>query len=432
MEDRDTPYFRALREKQRRDLIRSRARDRGLNVGGLVPERRVRREGFGFFSRARAFISSRIGRRRERRLEYYVVFFVYLVVGVFAVYFLVLNFAPERFNSWELSAGDKMIGSDFKSFYLRDVDALGGVARLNVLCDEGGCEETSARMVVWEKPFEFVFNPKSKFGGDEVFGVELGFVRPETEVYLNEELIVPDLSGLERVFDKGGRSVWVRESLVSERRSKGEEVGGKGEDYSSAEDFVYGEFLNRDYYVFGDAFASYPVLSDYDKGSESVVDGRFRGNLRLAVYVEGDLSVDFVKRDLNWYLGRDEYTVEVSGLDGEVYFREVFLDDGEMRKGNGGDEQRFGFVVDNLSRGIYYVDFLRDENNEHSDSSVGDIKVNSNKVLIRFLLMGMVFWLIDILGLLFWILFLRGSVMFLWIGFLLVSLGIFREIFWVI
>jgi len=68
---------------------------------------------------------------------------------------------------------------------------------------------------------------------------------------------------------------------------------------------------------------------------------------------------------------------------GDVVFEEVYEDDGEKKDtGISGEEQDFGINLQDLPRNIYYIIFTKDKYNPSSDSTIKDIKINSNKVLI--------------------------------------------------
>ena len=304
--------------------------------------------------------------KKARKIEHYVVFLIYLSVFLTAGYFFLVNtnpnILPDSFYVYEISASDSLMGNNLRSLYLDDLDVLGGKTEIN---------NESVRLIVSEKPFNFVFNPKRKILENTTAEIQLYLVNPRTEVYLNEKLIIPDLSSFEKVADFDDDEVWVKKGLT-----KSYYVGE-----NNSEDFVYANYPGRDMYVFGEVSGGTPVIADYEK-KMTRIKTRFRDNLKLAIYAEGDLKIEFVKQDLNWYIGKDEYTVEIVDLQGNSYFKETYEDDGEKRKGTGEFEQEITVLGRNLPKNIYYVTFTKDENNKASDSSIKDIRINSNKVLI--------------------------------------------------
>jgi hypothetical protein len=86
---------------------------------------------------------------------------------------------------------------------------------------------------------------------------------------------------------------------------------------------------------------------------------------------------------LDQTVGKDEYTVEIKDQNGKSYFKKLYEDDGDASDSNQlGKEQDFKIRVSNIPRGIYYVTFTRDNYNKWEDSTLKDIKINSNKFLL--------------------------------------------------
>jgi hypothetical protein len=321
----------------------------------------------GFAGRQEERLEKKFGKEKVRGFERYVVFMIYISVFLAAGYFFLVttnpDLLPSNFYSYKVSASESMIGSNLRSLYLDDTDALGGVLEIN---------GESVRMIVSEKPFNFVFNPKRKIDDNSSAEVRLHLVNPSTEVYLNEKLIVPDLDGFVKVADFENRGVWVKEELT-----KSDYIDG-----GSSEDFIYANFPGQNIYSFGDIEGGTPIIADYKK-TKTFINTRFRDDLKLAVYAEGKLEIEFVKQDMNAQIGKDEYTVEIKDIQGNSYFNEVYEDDGDKKaSGIGEFEQRITVIGRDLPENIYYITFTKDENNKYADSSIKDIRINSNKVLI--------------------------------------------------
>lgn len=309
--------------------------------------------------------------KKARRIEHYVVIFIYVAVILVAGYFLLVNTNPEilpdDFYIYEISASDSLIDSNLRSLYLGDIDVLGGV---------GEVYNESMRLIVSEKPFSFIFNPRRKIRENTSASVKLLLAGYGTEVYLNEKLIVPDLDGFEKVADFNDSEVWAKAGLRTAVGALGYKM------YNSSEDFIYANFPGKNIYSFKEMNGGAPIIVDY-KDSSTFIKTRFRDNLKLAVYAEGDLEIDFIKQDLNWYLGKDEYTIEIKDLQGNSYFKKVYGDDGNKKTGGDGEfEQKVSLTGKDLPRNIYYISFTKDENNKASDSTIKNIRINSNKVLI--------------------------------------------------
>jgi len=68
---------------------------------------------------------------------------------------------------------------------------------------------------------------------------------------------------------------------------------------------------------------------------------------------------------------------------GNVFFEETYEDDGDKKDSGVGEfEQKIEVKGNDLPRNVYYITFTRDDNNKWEDSTIKDIRVNSNKVLI--------------------------------------------------
>ena len=88
-------------------------------------------------------------------------------------------------------------------------------------------------------------------------------------------------------------------------------------------------------------------------------------------------------KDLNMYLGEDTYDVKITNFTGDIIYNKIFEDDGDKTSdGKLGKEQNFNIYLDNLKSDIYYINFISDKNNDAADSTIKNININSNKILI--------------------------------------------------
>jgi len=302
---------------------------------------------------------------KSLKLENYIVFFMYLSVFLVFLYFFVANVFPDNplnSGSYELSASDVVLTNKLRSLYI-DKDVLGGKTQIN---------NKTARMIISEEPFNVVFNPKKVIAENTTATLYLSFLNPKTEVYLNNKLIIPDLEGYEKIKEYDNEEIWVKEDLIRDNY----------ETADNTEDFLYLNFPQNSIYSFAELEGGVPILQDYEQ-TTTKIKTTFRDNLKLAVYAEGYLNIEFTKQDLNNLVGKDEYTVEIKDYSGKSYFKKVYEDDGEKKNtGKKGEEQDFKIRINALPRSIYYISFVKDKNNRYADSTIKDIKINSNKVLI--------------------------------------------------
>lgn len=314
-------------------------------------------------------LEKKYGKKKVKKIERYIIFLIYALVFLIGGYFLITSafpeIMPEEFYSYSISAEDIALTNNLRSLYLEDSDALGGITQV---------ENTSARFIIVEKPFNFIFNPKRKVAENTTAQIQLQFVNPSTEIYLNENLIVPDLDDYKKVaeFPNESKEVWVKKDLLEKTPTENQ----------TSEEFIYQNYPGKNIYSFGEMSGGTPIIADY-KESLTYIKTRFRDNLKLAVYLKGDLKLDFIKQDLNICIGKDEYTITITDLKGNTYFNKTYGDDGDKKdSGVGVFEQEIHITGNNLPQNIYYITFTRDKNNKWEDSSIKEIKINSNKVLI--------------------------------------------------
>jgi hypothetical protein len=187
-------------------------------------------------------------------------------------------------------------------------------------------------------------------------------------------LIIPDLDDYVKVQDflEEGTEVWVKEGLTKTSYDNAD----------TAENFIYANFPGHSIYSFAELNGGTPIIQDYEQ-TITKINTQFRDNLKLAVYAEGELDIEFTKLDLNNYVGADEYTVTIKDFQGTEYFEKTYKDDGDKKDTKIADDgQDFDINLQNLPRNIYDITFTKDKNNKGSDSTIKDIMINSNKVLI--------------------------------------------------
>jgi len=300
------------------------------------------------------------------KLENYIIFSIYLLVGIVAFYLLLANVFPNNpintSGTYELSASDLSLTSNLKSLYITK----------DVFADKIKINETWTRLLVSDEPFELVFNPKKIIKENTSAKLELDLINKGTDIYLNEKLIIPDLSNYEKIKTFDNKEIWIKSDLKKQTYK----------DSDTAENFIYENFPQKSIYSFAEISGGVPIIQDYTN-SETKIDTGFRDNLKLAVYAEDSLELEFTKKDLNMHIGRDEYTVTITDFNDNLIFEETYWDDGDKKDSNIEDDgQDFKIEIYGLERSIYFIDFAKDDNNKYADSMVGDIKINSNKVLI--------------------------------------------------
>lgn len=303
---------------------------------------------------------------KELKPEQYVVIFLYLAIFIIAGYFLIANLLPNNpvntSGVYTLSASDLSMENELKGLYM-DKDVLGGKTKIN---------NETVRLIISEGPFNIVFNPKKVVSENISAIFQLSVIKPETDIYFNDNLIIPNLKNYEKIKGFEDEEIWIKKELTKSSYQESD----------NAKSFVYNNFPGNSIYSFAELKGGIPIIQDYKK-TTTRIDTQFRDNLKLAVYVYGNLNIEFTKQDLNWYVGKDEYNVKITNYQGEEVYNKVFEDDGIKKDtGEEGDEQDFEITLNNLDRNIYYIEFIKDDYNKASDSSIKDIEINSNKILI--------------------------------------------------
>jgi len=305
--------------------------------------------------------------KRGPRWEKILIACIYGIVGIVILYFVLASFFPQVFhaNSYTIDAKDSTFLDSLSSFYIDS----------GVLGDKEVINDKTVRMINSAKPFNLVFKPKTKTTAQNGL-LELDFILNGTgsNIYLDNKLVFPNLENYNLAYENDDDYVYVRSDL--------DDLTNWNVSADFTEDFIYENLPSSG--VWSTRMLN-PVdveLDDY-KQETTLINTTFRDNLRLAVYAEGSLSINFTKQDLNWYLGSDEYNVSVSDSSGNIIFNSLYEDDGDKLASNKlGVGQNFSINLDDLARGIYYVDFVKDANNKASDSTISNLKINSNKILI--------------------------------------------------
>ncbi len=307
---------------------------------------------------------------RKFRPEKYLVILVYLAVILFIGYILYGYLFPKAIPNAEdyvISARDMNFGNILSSFYM-DTNILGDKEMIN---------GKVARPISSSRNTNFVFKPKTQVSDNGEIEINL-FNKDNlwSEVYLDDKLIVPDLGDYTLVLNSDFEQVYVKNSVLNNRN-----INDLKQD-AAVEHFIYNNFPGASVYSFMPLISAVPRLDDY-RQQDNTIDNTFRADVKLAVYAETFLDISFTKQDLNTYIGRDEYTVIVSDSNGKFYFNETYEDDGDRRNTNKlGKEQKFTINLKDLPRDIYFVSFIKDNENDAADSTIKNLKVNSNKFVI--------------------------------------------------
>lgn len=119
--------------------------------------------------------------------------------------------------------------------------------------------------------------------------------------------------------------------------------------------------------------------------TSTTIPWQIRGDFGLYVYLPGDtLNLNFEKKDLNSYMGEDEYTLEVYRHNKLVYTR-MIPDDGITDYGDAQEAQSLSFSVQDLQPDIYHLRFISNRTDGErlitSDTTIQNIEINAPYVV---------------------------------------------------
>lgn len=117
--------------------------------------------------------------------------------------------------------------------------------------------------------------------------------------------------------------------------------------------------------------------------SESEINATFRGDVDLIVYLKDTLRMAVSKQDLNWYMGRDEYLVELYDVEDNLIFTDKLLDDGIINDSKDQISPQIKEVsIDNLEEGLYLLKFINIAGeNRFFDSTISRIRINTGNIV---------------------------------------------------
>lgn len=312
--------------------------------------------------------------RRAKKIEKVIIAIIYIAVLAVALYFILATFFPEYLpfsgNVYEIKASDSRIFNTLSSFYIDDQSALGDKKIVNSM---------SVLPIINTKKFNFVFAPKENIPSNKKSMFYMDLVLNQAvpgDIYVDDKLVFPNLKDYALLKETPTDYIYVKKENLPYLNEN------SLINYGNTEDYVYDNMQGESIWATRQLGSPEPDIEDYNK-TPSLINGTFRGDLKLAIYSEGELNIDFIKQDLNGYLGEDTYTVTVTDSYKNNLYTKVFGDDGDKKNsGKLGNEQKFSINLNELKSGIYYVSFVKDSNNDGADSTLKNIQIDSNKVLI--------------------------------------------------
>jgi len=133
------------------------------------------------------------------------------------------------------------------------------------------------------------------------------------------------------------------------------------------------------------------MLDKYQKPNENLkwekgeffLNNSLRGSHEFWIYAKGDLKVNFVKEDLNWYEGEDELILILEDFYGNEIDRMKIPDDGYANVTNNKKKQEVNWEKKDLDEGIYKLRLISEGTG--ADTTINDLKINQEKVVFNYL-----------------------------------------------
>ena len=290
---------------------------------------------------------------------------IFLIIMVVVIFIILKTFHQNTNTVYGIDVGDKSDTNLKNNLYL-DEESLSGVLSERISYGSNTYRETQS-----SKGFNVVFDLKdeSYYGKNATLEVEI--LKGGSDLYLNSSLIFPGINNYNILREFGDSYLYIRKniSLKDNYESK------------SLIDYVINNYYGSKVYSLNFLNKVYPFIEDYSD-STIYLNSRFRGNLNLIVYTEKGLELEFRKIDMNSYVGKDDYKLSIRSLNNTLVYSKIIEDDGDAKTSKvPGKEQSFKVSVPDV-KGVYYINFEEGKDNEYSDSSISNISINTNKIVI--------------------------------------------------
>ncbi|MFA5993194.1 MAG: hypothetical protein WC796_05805 [Candidatus Pacearchaeota archaeon] len=311
--------------------------------------------------------------RKAKRVERGIIIAVYIVVLLIIAYFIMASFFPQYLpwdtNDYKISATDVNLFNSLKSFYIENPAVLG---------DEITVSNIQVKPIISTKKFNLIFVPKTTVAKGTNATLQLNLILSSTnssDIYINNKLMFVNLDNYNLLSENNRDYIYAKKDIM-------QYVSSNLTNSASSEEFVYQNIPGASVWSTRTLDPINIALTDY-KQEVTLINGTFRDNLKLAVYANENLTMFFTKQDLNGYVGQDEYTIDVTDFQGNLIYTGLLEDDGDKIASNKlGKAQTYMINLSAMPEGVYYVTFTKDAFNDAADSTIKDIRINSNKAVI--------------------------------------------------
>ncbi len=146
--------------------------------------------------------------------------------------------------------------------------------------------------------------------------------------------------------------------------------------------------MNEKYLTNLNSIKNYPDWNSKPK----TITNNFRGTLNIYGLFDNEIKMDILKQDLNLYNGSDSVKITVKDFNNNIIATKIIDDNDNIitRTTEKSTWKKYSYIIPTGKSGIYYIEFEHAEESEDPDYIIGNITLNSNKVMYngRFMLWG--------------------------------------------
>ena len=284
----------------------------------------------------------------------FLIVLAYLIPAIILAIILFIVFQPYFTDDefvYTLDVGEEGDTNSFNPLYLDEKTAS------QSLSPRVKYGEETYREIISTKPFNIVFKPPIKIPDDAQTTLELEFTGLNSDIYINDELVFPNLENYKLAKEFDDSYVFIRKNITAIADTE----------TSTPTDYITKNYYGASVYSFVPLDIITPEIEGYQK-KETILSNKFRGELNLIVYTENGLNLEFTKKNINYYRGSKNYTLIIQDGNQQVVHEEKIEREGD-----------YNISLPDIN-GLHYINFLTEEGGG-SDTTVSNIKLDTNKVL---------------------------------------------------
>ena len=290
---------------------------------------------------------------------------VYGIPLLILLYILYLNFLPFGYRGlYTLNIGSEEDTDKSNIIFVEEND--------NVLGSREEDNSSTFRKIIYDKPIIIHF--RSPIPISENIKAEIGFEIDGlyNDIFVNNLLIHKNLENYSLLKEFEDSYLYIQNDLNKKIPMVRE---------NSAEGYISKNFESASIFSMSDIRIPNNYQKNYKKES-NIINSAFRGSVNFLIYSEGDLELEYTKKDYNRYIGEDKYSISIYNSNNDLVYRKLSKDDGisdSLRDGIPATER---IEIRDLPNDIYIIKF-KEIDNINSDTSIKYIKFNTNKIMLN-------------------------------------------------